>query len=257
MDDSILDIHAEIESRHWWFEGRRRIVVPIIDKLMAEHPGRHIVDVGCGTGGTVSTLSGAYPCVGIDASETAIALARQTYTECAFRHGAMPESLTDLTPTTGLFLIMDVLEHIQDDSRFLADLVGAASPGSHILMTVPAKPEIFSAHDEAVGHFRRYEAETLGALWRGLPVDVMLLSYFNAYLYPLIYLVRRAGNVLGRSAGRQGTDFSTPPAPINAMLAWFFGLEGRFLIKAMIENRPGPFSTGASLIAVLRRREDG
>ena len=83
-----------------------------------------------------------------------------------------------------MFLLMDVLEHVPDDFAFLSELLAASSPGAHFLITVPANPSFWSAHDESNGHYRRYEPDRLGRLWSGLPVTTRLLTYFNARLYP-------------------------------------------------------------------------
>ncbi|ARJ66502.1 hypothetical protein WV31_12900 [Magnetospirillum sp. ME-1] len=250
MDDTVFRLHAELEDRHWWFEGRRQAVYPLAEQLLAENPGQ-VIDVGCGTGGTIAPLSRRYTTLGVDPSPLAIEVARRKYPETRFICGKMPEALLEERDATSLYLLMDVLEHVPDDRGFLADLVDLARPGAHILVTVPARPDLWSDHDVVAEHLRRYEADTLQAVWQGLDVQPRLLSYFNARLFPPIWLARQLGKLLTRTAGRDGTDFALPPAPINTLLASLFGGEGKRL-SAALAGSAHPYTTGVSLIAVLR-----
>ncbi|MDP7191485.1 MAG: hypothetical protein QF553_06445 [Alphaproteobacteria bacterium] len=56
MKPEMFAIHADVESRHWWFQARRHILFPLIREAMSRESGDLIVDVGCGTGGTVAAL---------------------------------------------------------------------------------------------------------------------------------------------------------------------------------------------------------
>ena len=84
-----------------------------------------------------------------------------------------------------LVLLMDVLEHVPDDFKFLSELLAASAPGAEFLVTVPANPSFWSAHDESNGHYRRYDMDRFRAGVGGLPVTTLLLSHFNARLYPI------------------------------------------------------------------------
>lgn len=253
MEDAVFKIHAEMEDRHWWFEGRRRIIERVIGRLMAATPRDRIIDVGCGTGGTVAALGGRWNILGLDGSALAIDFAKAKYPGREFRLGRMPDDLRDVAPEAALYLLMDVLEHIPDDRAFLADLVGLARPGSHILVTVPADPKLWSGHDVMAEHLRRYTRETLEAAWQGLPVTPRLVGYFNGRLYPLILAARMAGKLLGGTAGRDGTDFALPPDPLNRLLTAVFGGEADRVEKALDAPGGGCYRYGVSLMAVLRK----
>lgn len=255
MKSAVFDIHAAIEDTHWWFEGRRRIVYPLVDVLMAERDGGSIIDVGCGTGGTVAPLARRYKALGIDAAVEAIESARRRYPWCTFRVGAVPKDIADVTNRATIYLMMDVLEHVEDDRALLADLVSVTKPGAHILVTVPADMALWSPHDVAVGHRRRYSTESFSALWRGLPVSLRLISHINARLYWPIRLARWGARMLGRGVGRDGTDLDLPPALINrVLLAIFAGESGRIRRLFRGQRRAG-YSSGVSLLAILKREE--
>jgi hypothetical protein len=148
---------------------------------------------------------------------------------------------------------MDVLEHIEDDKRFLEKLADLARPGTHIVITVPALRSLWSVHDVTAGHVRRYEKAELERLFVGLPVSVRALGFFNARLYPLIRFFRFIGNHFGRSVGRGSTDFALPPFGVNAILTRIFAGEARRVNALYAHPRDPGYSNGVSLIAVLER----
>lgn len=253
MDTLMFDAHARMEAEHWWFVGRRRALLPLFESAMAGHETDLVVDVGCGTGGTVGTLGRSYRMIGIDQSAEAITAARRNYPEQSFILGAVASELAELAGEAALYLIMDVLEHVEDDRGFLATVVDQARTGSHVLVTVPAGRHLWSRHDETASHLRRYEWDSLSALIQGLPVETRLLSYFNSRLYPPISLARWIGRRLAVSLGQNNTDFAMPPAPVNGLLARLFGGEATALAAALDQGRPA-YRQGVSLVALLRRR---
>src|SRR5260370_30792037 len=61
-------------------------------------------------------------------------------------------------------LYLDVLEHIADDAAELAAAANHLAPGGHLVVLGPAHQFLFSAFDEAIGHYRRYNSRRLAAL---------------------------------------------------------------------------------------------
>jgi len=260
MQTEQIQLHADIEQRHWWFVGRRRIMRRLVDEVLAAEPeGRSsqtmVVDIGCGTGANVAALADRYQCVGIDTSSEAVELARQRFPKVEFLTGRAPDDLGQRMARARLFLMMDVLEHIEDDFAMFSELLAAASPGSHFLLTVPADESLWSEHDESFGHYRRYDLPRLERLWADLPVTTRLISYCNARLAPVIRMIRARSRRRGRAAGRAGTDFWVPIAPINRLLTVTFAGEAQRLVGLLHGRRSHGYASGASLIAVLRREE--
>ena len=152
-----------------------------------------------------------------------------------------------------MFLLMDVLEHVEDDFAMFSELLAAASPGAYFLVTVPADEALWSEHDESFGHYRRYDRRRLERLWEGLPVTPLLASYYNTRMYPLIRLIRARNRRRGHAAGRSGTDFWMPSRPVNRLLEATLAGEARSLVRQLTGRRAGGYSHGASLVALLRR----
>ncbi len=257
MDVEQLELHAEMEDRHWWFLGRRRILQTLVGRLVPGRLGRLVVDVGCGTGANIGSLAEDYATVGIDTSAAAIELARTRFPNTRFWCGALADAPLDLDSEADLFMLTDVLEHVADDVLLLSTLLSRCKAGAHVLMTVPADPRLWSSHDVALGHYRRYDVARLRRVWDGLPVDVRLLSHFNARLYVPIRLVRWLNRRFGTSAGKLGTDLSLPPRPVNRLLTRIFAGEADGLAAQLCGNGSGAYRAGASLIAVLCVRRSG
>ncbi|HET7042294.1 MAG TPA: class I SAM-dependent methyltransferase, partial [Gemmatimonadales bacterium] len=129
-------LNAEVEERHWWFVGRRRIMGALVRRLAEPGAGHVVVDVGCGTGGNIGSLADEYGCVGVDPSPEAIELAAGRWPGVRFVCGEAPEALGGAESEAGVVLLMDVLEHVPDDFDLLSRLVAVLRPGAHLLITV-------------------------------------------------------------------------------------------------------------------------
>ncbi|MHB9048951.1 MAG: class I SAM-dependent methyltransferase, partial [Pirellulales bacterium] len=202
MQSAQFHLHAAIEERHWWFVARRRIMRELIGQVLRPSPKTMVIDVGCGTGGNIASLADDYACVGIDTSDEAIRFAQQRFPKVRFLCGRAPADLGDFKGQAKLLMLMDVLEHVADDAALLADLVHWATPGTYFLLTVPADPSLWSAHDESFGHHRRYDLDRFRQAWANLPVTTLLASYFNTRLYPLVKLARMISRWRGHAAGK-------------------------------------------------------
>ncbi len=253
MEEKFFKVHAALEQNHWWFVARTAIIRHVVATLLSKDDDGMIIDVGCGTGGMTAALAQDYACLGIDRSEIAIETARKAFPNVPYRLGQAPDALADIRDQIRMIILGDVLEHIEDDKRFLASLVEFVAPGTQFIITVPANPQLWSRHDETAHHFRRYHPETLSDLWRSLPVKVKVLTPFNAYLYPLIWIARFVGNRLERTFGSSGTDFALPPKPLNKLLTRVFESEHARIIE-LIENASArPYRRGVSLFAILEK----
>jgi SAM-dependent methyltransferase len=254
-----FEVVAAVDLRHWWFLGRRRILREVLAAVLPPGRGALVIDIGCGTGANIAALCDRYECIGIDTSPDAIRLARQRFGGVRFICGAAPGDLGEAAGRAGAVLLMDVLEHVPDDAALLGPIVEALAPGALVLVTVPADPRLWSEHDVSLGHYRRYDAPALRRIWSSLPVSEMMVSYFNARLYPLVRAARALGRLRGRAWGREGTDMAIPRGPINRVLERVFAGEGRRLADLAAGRPRGRrgYARGVSLMALLRREPGG
>ena len=253
MNTAQFRLHAAIEEHHWWFLGRRRIVSELVRHLVPPSNEELIVDIGCGTGGNIAAFAQDYSCLGIDPSEEGIQLARRRFPHAQFICGAIPDALQELPRPASVMLLMDVLEHVPDDFWLLSTLLAQATPGAYLLVTVPADMRLWTEPDVSFGHYRRYDLPRLQRVWSDLPVTTSLVSYYNARLYPIVRGIRMVNRWRGRTSGAAGTDFNTPAKPLNQLLQTIFAGEAKTLVDYLEGKRTRGFSSGVSLIALLRR----
>jgi len=252
MDPALFDLNARIEQDQWWFAGRRRIMQELLGEVVPPGQDALVIDVGCGTGANLASLHPAYRTVGIDPTPAAVERARERFPDVEFVCGMAPDDLGDAMGEADAVLVMDVLEHVEDDRGLLASLVEPLSVGAHVLITVPADIRLWSEHDVSHGHYRRYDVAGLRSVWGDLPVTEVMLSPFNARLYPVARVVRWVSRRRGKPAGESGSDLSLPPRPANAVLRAVFGGEASQLVR-VLERRGRPYRRGVSLVSVLRR----
>ncbi|MFF3442975.1 class I SAM-dependent methyltransferase [Streptosporangium sp. NPDC002721] len=198
---------VEVEDRHWWYRERRAILARELRGLRRLGPPGRALDVGAAGGGNTRVLvEHGWDALVADFSETAVELAR----ERGLR--AIHADARDLPLPDGEFDLVtafDVLEHIEEDGRAAGELVRVLRPGGTALITVPCDMALWSAHDVASGHVRRYTREGLDALLTGAGLVVDRLWSWNVLLRPVVALRRRR---------LSGSDVTETPRLVNAAL---------------------------------------
>jgi SAM-dependent methyltransferase len=244
-----MDVHehdrlAHFEEWYWWHRGRQAMV----ERLVARYapPGARLLDVGCGTGATTLGLRRFGRVVGLDLGERALEVARARGLAVA---RASAERLPTRPGAFDLVLALDVLEHLDDDVAAAREMLAALRPGGVLLATVPAYPFLWSGHDEALGHRRRYLRGQLAEALERAGFEIALCSYAMGSILPAALVVRLGGRWLRRGPARRQSGYLAVPAPLNALLAWITTAESRLLPGVRL-----PF--GLSIIAVARRPPD-
>jgi SAM-dependent methyltransferase len=238
MERIVYDRMAELDELHWWYRARREVLAALIARRIAPPAGARILEIGCGTGHNLTMLKrfGRVDGIEIDAAARAIASRR-------LGHAVLDAPLPGLPGIEegayDLVAILDVLEHVEEDREALAGIAGKLRPGGRLLITVPAFPWLWSAHDEVNHHKRRYTRRTLSAAIGEAGLELELLSWFNSLLFPIAAAARLAGRV----TGKEDSDDKLPPRPVNALFETLFGLE-RYAIGRL------PFPPGVSLVAI-------
>lgn len=251
MDADVFRVHAEVERRHWWFAARRDILRAVLESRVPADGSHTVTDIGCGVGANAAAFHPDYRWIGFDPSADAIAFARSAHPAVTFHVGGAAEA-ADTLRTSDAALLTDVIEHVPDDAGLLRDVVTPMKEGAYILITVPAGMELWSPHDVALGHYRRYDVGSFAATWAGLPVDPVFVSHFNSRLYLPVRAVRILTSRLRRSAGGSGTDLALPPPPLNRLLEKVFVGEAARMAAAARRGRPA-YRRGVSILALLRR----
>jgi SAM-dependent methyltransferase len=218
--DSYLDM-AAVEERHWWYRGRRRVLIRIVAGL-ALRPDAKILELGSGTGGNLRFLSRFGKVTAVETNATARAIARAKHAQADVREGALPHDLRLPDQKFDLICMFDVLEHVDDDLAALRAARAHLEPDGKLLVTVPAYKALFGPHDEELHHKRRYERAELQARLRGAGLRIDKLTFMNCLLLPAAWAVRMLDKALHRP---QASNTGVPAAPLNALFAGIFGAE--------------------------------
>lgn len=240
MDPAYAATHAAEDQHHWWFRGRRAVVVSVLRSVFPDGKLK-LVEIGCGSGSLLPAAAEFGDVVGVETSPDLSAVARQRgFTVLS---GSLPDQLPLAAGYYDGVLLFDVLEHVDDDREALSAAGRILRPGGLLVCTVPAYQWLWSSHDELVGHRRRYTARCLKRVARDAGFHPLRTTYFNTLLAPPIVGIR----LLKRWYGATGHDLSRPAAPLNAVLAWVFSLEAGLL-------RCANFPFGVSVLLIARRR---
>ncbi len=211
MDAAEVSKLASLEDRHWWYRERRWLLARELDRL---GPPGVAVDIGAAGGGNTRVLRehGWTELVVEYGEEGALTAARRGLRTIR----ADGTSLPIQTGVVDLVVAFDVLEHIEDDNSAAAEIARILRPGGTLLVAVPCDMDLWSAHDEAVGHVRRYDRDSLRELIAGAGLEVEDLRSWNVLLRPVVRVRRR---------GSTESDLSELNPVINAGLTTIIRFE--------------------------------
>lgn len=245
MSEKLLDHFNQVESTHWWWEGRRQLLY----QLLAQQQTNKVLDIGCGTGETLTYLKKTFPNIkvyGVDQSAMAVKYAQSRRHKNVYRGNALKLPFKD--NTFDAVLLLDVVEHIKDDVKALCEAKRVLKTTGVIIITSPALNFIWSDHDTNQGHQRRYTKSSLNELAKKCQLQVIYLGYFNFFLSPLIIPIRLLSrlkyfNHLSSYDSRVNFGISKV-GPLNNFLKTLFTAEIRLL---PILSYPIGISVGALL----------
>lgn len=238
VDETLYRKFFEVEKRHWWFVARSRIVLDLIQHRLRIPAGAAVLDIGCGTGAILQSLSRRYNATGLDQSPLAIDLCHQQGIKNALLGGF--EVLPDPQQRFDLITLLDVIEHLDDDLGLLQSCHDRLSPGGMVLVTVPAWPSLWSKHDDLNHHRRRYRRGPLRDVLERAGFEVPWISYYNSVLFPLALAHRLLERL---RPDRPDRALEIPSSGFNRLLTSLFAAERCWL-------RVGRFPAGLSLMAV-------
>lgn len=162
MDESLLvELGASVRKHPWW-RARTDLILQVLRQSRIQPPAR-VLDVGCGWGVTLERLERkGFSTVGLDVSRQA--LERLDRADRDLVEADITQPLPPSAPRFDAVLLLDVLEHLDDDRGAVARLAPLVRPGGVLIASVPALPELFGEFDELQGHRRRYTMPMVEAL---------------------------------------------------------------------------------------------
>ena len=242
MNTEMYRIFFEIQKKHWWFETKKKIVLETIALNLVTSKDCMILDIGCGSGLMLNSLEKIGVTSGMDMSDEAISFSQEIFSG-TIKKGSLPSNVPYADDQFDLITALDVIEHIDDDQASLEKIRGLLKKNGKCILTVPAYMCLWSQFDELNEHKRRYTKTELLEKLSIAGFSIEKLSYYNTLLFPLVYIVRKLNNLLGRHGA---SDVDMPNPLVNSILKMIFGLE-----KFLLRHCNLPF--GVSIIAVVKK----
>lgn len=252
MDKAFASSYKGLQDRHWWFQGRARVLRSLLTGL-AWPATPTVLEVGVGPGHGLGEI---YPrgvrLIGLEVDEN-LAREAQMVSGVPVYHGTLdappPAVRSARIDVAAMF---DVLEHIEDDGRALRQVRALLSPGGLLLLTVPAYQWMWGRQDDVNHHYRRYRWRALRAKLIEAGFAPVRTTYFNTLLFVPIALFRVVASVR-RSPRTEDPSQESGQSDFDVSLGWLDPFLARiFSLEAMvIPHLRFPF--GVSLFAAARK----
>ena len=232
--------YREMYERHWWFRTREDFLLRYLRENKLGCRG-NALDVGCGDGLFLDRLS-ELGCQPFGLEVDARLVSAETHKKHKIHIGYLdsnfqPEEKFDL------ILMLDVLEHIENDVEALQHVRRCLAPDGVLVITVPAFSWLWTYHDDINHHFRRYTSKSLNRSVGAAGLSMNVSRYFYSWLIPLKLIVQWKEKLLGVSK-------ATPKIPGKQMNRLFEGIAR--LEQNLTRRLPVP--AGSSLFAVCTNK---
>ena len=236
-----------LEDSYWWFVGRHKLIESLLRSAYGapDNPESNLrlLDIGCGTGAMSARLARWGKVVSADFSPLALQFSRRR----GLHHlvGADAMNLPFQPNQFDVLVAMDMLEHLPDDNAALREFYRVLKPGGRVFATVPAYMHLWSDHDVALMHHRRYLRPELAERFGAAGFTVEKLSHTMSLLYPVVAAQRR---FKGKSPASDSPQAAMPqfPAPVNAALTGLLSAE-----NALAQRLNFPF--GVTILCIARK----
>lgn len=211
MDLKETDILGPDIVSHWYYQSKAAAMA----RLIETQPPSLILDIGAGSGFFSqyllehTTAAGAW-CVDISYKSDldSIVSGKQIY----YRRSID-------TVDADLVLLMDVLEHVEDDIGLLQDYVQKVPRGARFLISVPAFHFLWSAHDEFLEHKRRYTLGQLEEVVRRAGLTPIVGTYYFGLIFPLVMITRLSEKLLHSRNQPVKSQLKKHSVPVNSTLS--------------------------------------
>jgi hypothetical protein len=204
---------------HYWHRARGNIVKHHVRSVCRK--GDTVLEIGAGRGHYVRILRAA----GFDAYGCDLGNPRVHEDVRGFVFGET--DFADLDPNlrerVTAVLLLDVIEHIEQPADFIASVLGSLPAVRSLVITVPARQELWSNYDEHYRHFLRYDIQGLGRVAQASGLSISTCGHFFHALYAPAWIMKRMGL-------KRATAFAAPKSPwLHKLLGHMLWLESRWL----------------------------
>lgn len=175
-------------DKHWYYRAK----AIALEKVLGNKRFNSLLDVGAGSGFftkhlLLKTTINDSKCVDIGYEV-------ETKEFLGEKHVSYLKSVEN--SDADLVVLMDVLEHVEDDHALLKEYVDKCKPGTTFIISVPAFQFMWSDHDVFLEHFRRYNLIELESLVSGTGLKLERSCYFFSLVFPIAFAVRMLEKIL-------------------------------------------------------------
>lgn len=235
---------AEREQSYWWHIGRLEIIKSYLEQYRGEKKSLKILNVGCGTGGTIKLLESYGTTQNVDVSDEAIKYMKKS----GFKNIT---KISDITlpfkdKSFDLVVAFDVLEHIEEQEKALREWSRVLKKDGRVFITVPAYQWLWSTHDVSLQHKRRYTAKKLADVATANGLHKVKHSYAIVFTLPIIVAVRLLKGVLPEQEGDSESSYVNLPPWLNQFFTNVLFIEAKL-------HKHISFPFGTSVIGVFKK----
>jgi ubiquinone/menaquinone biosynthesis C-methylase UbiE len=250
MEPLAYDAMQTLQNTHWWWRGMNRLYRLALQRCKIESAPLTVIDVGCGYGANLPMLqteTNAHLLVGVDVSHEALASIPR-------RAGlALVQARADALPfrraSADVIGLLAVVEHVDRDDIVLQETHRISKPDGLQLLLTSAFMLLWSHHDTANEHRRRYRTTQIDQLQHAAGWQILYSSYVNCTIFPLVALVRWVQRKMTPPENAL-YDMGPNPPILRWILEWLLALEGWLVINGI----KLPF--GVDLFSVCRRDDN-
>lgn len=195
MNDEWFEYATE---EHFWMQWRLRVLMKKLSKF--NFSGKPMLEIGCGNGIFKTQMEKeGYTLDGCDLNETALNYAKKGKGRL-FLYDIFDKN-PELIHKNECVFLMDVIEHINDDTLFVKTATKYIRDGGYIIINVPAYNCLYSKYDKEVGHIRRYNKKQIREILKSCNITLCHIEYWGFFLIPIafirkIYLIFFPKNVI-------------------------------------------------------------
>lgn len=211
-------------NTHWYYQSKKWPLVRFVKKIFREQKRKVVlVDVGSGSGFFMYELLKLMPEM-IDK----VWLVDINYSEAEVKDtiGQQVEKTINPPPIIehAVVVMMDVLEHIEDDLAILNEIKKRCVGKNHFFITVPAFMDLWSGHDVYLGHYRRYTSKTLNVLLANAKISNHKIFYLFAGIFPMVWSIRK----LNKKSKETQSNMKPSHPIVNSVLRAYNSFEMNF-----------------------------
>lgn len=239
----------ELGSSHWWFNARTRLLTLALENTTRSRGDLYILDLASALGDNFPICSPYGKVFGLDISIHSINFCKnrgiRTIAQGDAHHLPFPDSTFDIV------VALDVLEHLENDGKSIAEISRVLKSSGKLIFNVPAMQSLYSYHDRAFHHLRRYDRNSLETKFRDHHLPLLLITYWSFFILPIVMTVRKVRNLFPQSKINPQSDFHMRvPNVVSVILEWLGSLEYKMISKGMV------LPIGVSLFGVAAKNGD-